>query len=61
VLSDQRGFVQTFVDLSPPEPGDGGGGPRTTENTRYVTGVSPGSSDGTAYTSPPASSDAAEP
>ena len=43
VLSDQRGFVQTFVDLSPPESGDGGA-VRTTNNTRYVTGVNPGSS-----------------
>jgi len=46
VLSDQRGFVQTFVDLSPDPPDDGGGATRTTENTRYVTGVNPGSSDG---------------
>jgi membrane-bound metal-dependent hydrolase YbcI (DUF457 family) len=37
VLSDQRGVVQTFVDLSPtnPEPA------KTTNNVRYVTAVNP--------------------
>jgi membrane-bound metal-dependent hydrolase YbcI (DUF457 family) len=35
LLSDQRGVVQTFVDLSPEEPA------RTTENTRYKTGADP--------------------
>ena len=40
LLSDQRGVVQTFVELSPEKPA------RTTKNLRYVTGVnpSPGSS-----------------
>jgi len=44
LLSDQRGLVQTFVELAPPEPaqGDGGGTqPRTTQNTHYSTGVDP--------------------
>jgi len=35
LLSDQRGVVQTFVDLSPDEPAS------TTENTRYSTGADP--------------------
>lgn len=35
LLSDQRGVVQTFVDLSPDEPA------RTTENTRFKTGADP--------------------
>lgn len=35
LLSDRRGVVQTFVDLSPPEPAP------TTENLRYSTGVDP--------------------
>jgi hypothetical protein len=35
LLSNQRGVVQTFVDLSPPET------ERTTENTHYWTGVDP--------------------
>jgi hypothetical protein len=39
LLSNQRGVVQTFVDLSPdPEP-------RTTENTHYWTGVDPSPGD----------------
>jgi hypothetical protein len=33
LLSNQRGVVQTFVELTPPEQ------PRTTENTHYWTGV----------------------
>lgn len=46
ILSNQRGFVQTFVDLSPEPPSDGGGGgggsqPKTTDNTHYSTGVDP--------------------
>ena len=45
VVSNQRGFVQTFVELSPEPTGDGGGGggsqPRTTDNTHYSTGVDP--------------------
>jgi len=42
VVSTQRGFVQTFVDLTPEPPSDGGGSqPRTTENTHYSTGVDP--------------------
>lgn len=49
ILSNQRGFVQTFVDLSPPEPsgGSNGGGEttRTTENTHYRTGVDPRKGD----------------
>jgi membrane-bound metal-dependent hydrolase YbcI (DUF457 family) len=52
VVSNQRGFVQTFVDLSPEPPSDGSGGGgnkgsknvRTTDNTHYSTGVDP--SDG---------------
>lgn len=40
LVSNQRGFVQTFVDLSPPEPSDGGP-TRTTDNTHYRTGVDP--------------------
>lgn len=35
LLSDQRGVVQTFIDLTPDEPA------RTTENTRYTTGADP--------------------
>jgi hypothetical protein len=35
LLSDQRGVVQTFVDLSPAEPA------KTTEDVVYVTGVNP--------------------
>ena len=35
LLSDQRGVVQTFVDLTPEAPA------RTTENTRYKTGADP--------------------
>jgi hypothetical protein len=35
LLSDQRGVVQTFVELSPDEPA------RTTENTRFKTGADP--------------------
>lgn len=43
LLSDQRGLVQTFVELEPPEPPDDGGGgqPSTTGNTHYSTGVDP--------------------
>lgn len=42
LLSDQRGFVQTFVELDPPDPQDGGGQQsRTTDNTHYSTGVDP--------------------
>ncbi|MFB6176886.1 MAG: metal-dependent hydrolase, partial [Halobaculum sp.] len=50
ILSNQRGFVQTFVDLTPEPPSDGGGGggksgrtsePKTTDNTHYSTGVDP--------------------
>lgn len=42
LLSDQRGLVQTFVELDPPDPQGGGGQqPRTTENTHYSTGVDP--------------------
>jgi hypothetical protein len=37
LLSNRRGIVQTFVDLSPPEPEP----KRTTENTHYWTGVDP--------------------
>jgi membrane-bound metal-dependent hydrolase YbcI (DUF457 family) len=37
LLSDQRGVVQTFVDLSPEEPKQAS----TTENTRYKTGADP--------------------
>lgn len=35
LISDQRGIVQTFVDLSPTEPA------QTTKNARYSTGVDP--------------------
>ncbi|MEF8800967.1 MAG: metal-dependent hydrolase [Halolamina sp.] len=35
LLSDQRGIVQTFVDLSPEKPAS------TTDNTRYSTGADP--------------------
>jgi len=45
LLSDQRGFVQTFVELDPPEPDDGGGTTRTTDNTHYSTGVDPQAGD----------------
>jgi len=46
VLSNQRGLVQTFVELDPPEPQGGGGEqPSTTENTHYSTGVDPASGD----------------
>lgn len=48
LLSNQRGFVQTFVDLSPPETGGGGGGgsevavgSTETINDTYQTGVDP--------------------
>lgn len=42
VVSNQRGVVQTFVELPPEPTGDGGGGqPRTTNNTHYSTGVDP--------------------
>jgi hypothetical protein len=42
VLSDQRGLVQTFVELDPPEPNDGTTPEaRTTNNTHYSTGVDP--------------------
>jgi hypothetical protein len=44
VLSNQRGFVQTFVDLSP-EPAADGGTTRTTDNTHYSTGVDPSAGD----------------
>lgn len=57
ILSNQRGFVQTFLDITLESPSDGGGGgggggsnsggtsePRTTDNTHYSTGVDP--SDG---------------
>ncbi|WP_435065570.1 metal-dependent hydrolase [Halobaculum sp. EA56] len=42
-LSNRRGFFQTFVDLSPPEPAE----PATTETRHYATGVdpSPGAED----------------
>jgi hypothetical protein len=42
LLSNQRGVVQTFVDLSPPEPDPE---PSTTENTHYWTGVDPSPGD----------------
>jgi len=45
LLSNQRGFVQTFVDLSPPEPTGGGGASDvavgTTDEVHYRTGVDP--------------------
>ncbi|ERH11867.1 MAG: hypothetical protein J07HB67_00878 [halophilic archaeon J07HB67] len=41
VVSNQRGVVQTFVELTPEPTGDGGGQPRTTNNTHYSTGVDP--------------------
>ncbi|WP_338738201.1 metal-dependent hydrolase [Haloplanus salilacus] len=40
LLSNQRGVVQTFVDLSPPEKA-----PSTTQNTHYWTGVDPSRGD----------------
>jgi len=40
VLSSQRGFVQTFIDLSSEEP-VGGAGVGTTNTTHYETGVDP--------------------
>lgn len=40
VLSDQRGFVQTFVELEP-APADEQPPARTTNNTHYSTGVDP--------------------
>jgi len=49
VVSNQRGLVQTFLDLSPEPPSDGGGGgggrKRTTQNTHYSTGVDPSRGD----------------
>jgi hypothetical protein len=45
LLTDQRGFVQTFVELDPPEsPGGGGGDVRTTKDFQYSTGVNPADS-----------------
>lgn len=44
VLSDQRGLVQTLVELEPPEDADGRQ-TRTTDNTHYGTGVDPGKGD----------------
>lgn len=40
IVSNQRGVVQTFLDLSPPEPG-ADTTTRTTNNTHYRTGVDP--------------------
>jgi hypothetical protein len=37
IFSDQRGFVQTFVEFAPEEPAP----TRTTQNTQYSTGVDP--------------------
>lgn len=37
IVSNQRGFVQTFLDLSPPDPDP----KQTTDNTHYRTGVDP--------------------
>jgi hypothetical protein len=50
VLSDQRGLVQTFVDLSPPSTGEGetsvvGTSVGSTNDTHYSTGVDPTSGD----------------
>jgi hypothetical protein len=46
LLSDQRGFVQTFVELDPPEPeSSSGGDARTTKNFQYSTGVNPVNSE----------------
>ncbi|MFB6219507.1 MAG: metal-dependent hydrolase [Halobacteriaceae archaeon] len=48
LLSNQRGVVQTFVDLSPPDPAGGGGGGAesgaigSTDEVHYKTGVDPG-------------------
>ena len=44
IVSNQRGLVQTFIDLSPPEPPSDGSPPsqpKTTDNTHYSTGVDP--------------------
>jgi hypothetical protein len=41
LLSDQRGVVQTFVEIDPPEPQGDGQVTRTTNNTHYSTGVDP--------------------
>lgn len=43
VLSDQRGFVQTFVEIEPPEPSQPSDDPpaSTTNNTHYSTGIDP--------------------
>jgi hypothetical protein len=46
-VSDERGLIQTFVDLSPPEPGGGGGGGGSqvavgsTQDVQYSSGVDP--------------------
>jgi hypothetical protein len=48
LLTDQRGFVQTFVEVDPPEPesaSGGGGDARTTKNFEYSTGVNPANSE----------------
>lgn len=45
LLSDRRGFVQSFVELEPPGPPADGGQPRTTENVHYSTGVDPSAGD----------------
>lgn len=43
LVSDRRGVVQTFVELQPETPTDGGTQPppKTTNNTHYQTGVDP--------------------
>lgn len=44
LVSNQRGVVQTFLDLSPPEPGGaeaGSGAVGSTEEVHYQTGVDP--------------------
>ncbi|WP_299335500.1 metal-dependent hydrolase [Haloplanus sp.] len=45
LLSNQRGVVQTFVDLSPPPESSPDPEPSTTENTHYWTGVDPSRGD----------------
>lgn len=41
LVSDQRGFVQTFVEVEPPGSGDGTARGRTTSEVHYSTGVDP--------------------
>jgi membrane-bound metal-dependent hydrolase YbcI (DUF457 family) len=41
VVSNQRGLVQTFLDLSPDPPKEPPKKPKTTDNTHYSTGVDP--------------------